>query len=188
MAAAPFDAGRIDTHIGRMAHPRRRYALAVAALLALPAWSGARGQVASDIAALVTPAAEIEACKKNALAIHIVVENVRNAKGIVTAELYVDRKAVFLKKAGRLMRMRVPASKGRTELCLVAPEAGDYTVAVFHDENADKKFDRDFFGIPSEGYGFSNNPGFRFGLPAMEEIRFAVKDRPTTLSITLTYL
>lgn len=171
-----------------MTAPRFRTVLALAAPLMLAALTGARGEDTADIASLVTPPAEIEACEKNQRAIHVLVENVRNAKGIVTAELYVDRKAVFLKKAGRLMRMRVPASEGRTRLCLVAPEAGDYIVAVFHDENADKKFDRDLFGIPTEGYGFSNNPGFRFGLPEMDEIRFTVADRPTTLSITLTYL
>jgi len=171
-----------------MVRPQHRFAPALIALIVLAADLDARAQPVTDPATLVTPEAEVEACKKNGRAIHIVVENVRNAEGIVTAELYVDRKAVFLKKAGRLMRMRVLAAQGRTELCLVAPEAGDYTVAVFHDEDADKKFNRDFFGIPTEGYGFSNNPGFRFGLPEMEEIRFAVEDGPITLPITLTYL
>ena len=70
----------------------------------------------------------------------------------------------------------------------LSPDAGAYVVAVYHDENANADFDRDLFDIPSEGYGFSNNPGFRFGLPEMEEIRFTVEDEPTRLSIRLTYL
>jgi uncharacterized protein (DUF2141 family) len=40
---------------------------------------------------------------------------------------------------------------------------GTYAIAVFHDENQNDKVDKIFLGIPSEGYGFSNNirPSFR---------------------------
>ena len=36
--------------------------------------------------------------------------------------------------------------------------AGNYAVQVMHDENDNNKLDTNFLGIPSEGYGFSNNP------------------------------
>jgi uncharacterized protein (DUF2141 family) len=84
--------------------------------------------------------------------------------------------------------MRVAAKAGETRLCLLPPESGHYAVAVFHDENADKEINRDFLGIPREGYGFSNNPGFRFGLPEMHEISFAVDGQPIELRVQLTYL
>ena len=40
---------------------------------------------------------------------------------------------------------------------------GTYAVSVIHDENKNKELDKNFFGIPKEGYGFSNNirPSFR---------------------------
>lgn len=40
---------------------------------------------------------------------------------------------------------------------------GIYAVAIFHDENENENLDTNFLGIPSEGYGFSNNirPTFR---------------------------
>jgi len=34
---------------------------------------------------------------------------------------------------------------------------GIYAISVFHDENKNGKLDKNFFGIPIEGYGFSNN-------------------------------
>ncbi len=34
---------------------------------------------------------------------------------------------------------------------------GVYAVAIFHDENLNSNLDTNFFGIPTEGYGFSNN-------------------------------
>ena len=52
---------------------------------------------------------------------------------------------------------------------------GHYAVQVMHDENDNGKLDSNFLGIPSEGYGFSQNPGVmrratfeeaRFELPA----------------------
>jgi uncharacterized protein (DUF2141 family) len=164
------------------------WGLALWATLSL-GWSApaAAGDAAAAVAEMVAPDAEVEACEQDGRRVRIVVENVRNAAGIVTAELYRDAKDGFLKKRGRLDRMRVAAQAGETRLCLLPPESGSYAVAVFHDENADKEFNRDFLGIPSEGYGFSNNPGFRFGLPEMHEIRITVDDRPLVLSIQLTY-
>lgn len=34
---------------------------------------------------------------------------------------------------------------------------GKYAVAVYHDENGNRKLDRNFTGIPREEYGFSND-------------------------------
>ena len=39
-----------------------------------------------------------------------------------------------------------------------------YAVAIYHDENSNKKFDT-FFSIPKEYYGFSNNAPVFFGPP-----------------------
>ncbi|MBU0632502.1 DUF2141 domain-containing protein [bacterium] len=35
---------------------------------------------------------------------------------------------------------------------------GKYAIALFQDENNNHKLDKNFLGIPKEGYGFSNNP------------------------------
>src|SRR4051812_28480781 len=42
---------------------------------------------------------------------------------------------------------------------------GDYAVAVIHDENENKKLDRNFLSVPSEGFGFANNPKVSFSAP-----------------------
>jgi len=34
---------------------------------------------------------------------------------------------------------------------------GVYAISVFHDENENGKLDKNFLGMPIEGYGFSNN-------------------------------
>ena len=42
---------------------------------------------------------------------------------------------------------------------------GPYAVAVIHDENENKKLDRNFFNIPTEGFGFANNPKVTLSAP-----------------------
>lgn len=120
--------------------------------------------------------------------IQVTVEKVRNSKGLITAVLYDDNPKTFLKNGARLDRIRVEATEGETVLCLQAPQAGRYSVALYHDENGNKKFDQDFLGVPSEGYGFSNNPGFRFGKPDVEETLFTLDGEPVDLRISLLYL
>ncbi|NIA71497.1 DUF2141 domain-containing protein [Pelagibius litoralis] len=135
-------------------------------------------------------AADQPACSaETAASIEVKVENVRNSKGLITAVLYGDNPEAFLKRGQRLDRIRVAAKEGETLLCLQAPVEGRYSIALYHDENGNKKFDRNFLGIPSEGYGFSNNPGFRFGKPEQKETLFTiVEDGPTSLRISILYL
>lgn len=120
--------------------------------------------------------------------VEVAVEKVRNSKGLITAVLYDDNPNTFLKPGARLDRIRVDAREGETLLCLQAPAPGRYSVALYHDENGNKEFDQDFLGIPSEGYGFSRNPGFRFGKPDLEETLFTVEDSPVSLKVGVLYL
>ena len=42
---------------------------------------------------------------------------------------------------------------------------GEYGVVTIHDENKNQKLDRNFVGIPKEGFGFANNPHVRLSAP-----------------------
>ena len=63
---------------------------------------------------------------------------------------------------------------------------GPVAVRLFHDENSNGKLDTNLLGIPTEGYGFSNNPRSRFGEPALEDRLFELRT-DTTIQIRLTY-
>ncbi|TVQ67504.1 MAG: DUF2141 domain-containing protein [Balneolaceae bacterium] len=63
---------------------------------------------------------------------------------------------------------------------------GPRAVRLFHDENSNDTLDTNFFGIPSEGYGFSNNPRSRFGEPSFKDRLFELRT-DTTIHVTLTY-
>ncbi len=68
----------------------------------------------------------------------------------------------------------VKAVKGET-LQLVFPDLADgqYAIKIMHDANDNGELDRNIMGIPSEGYGFSNNAG-QFGPASFEDAAFAV--------------
>ncbi len=65
---------------------------------------------------------------------------------------------------------------------------GEYAVGVMHDENGNGKFDQGLFGVPLEGYGFSNNHTHAFSAPTWEESRFDVAPgEDPVLSVELRY-
>ena len=53
---------------------------------------------------------------------------------------------------------------------------GVYAIAIYHDENTNAEMDRNFLGIPKEGYAFSNNVFGTFGAPKFEKAKFDVKE------------
>jgi len=53
--------------------------------------------------------------------------------------------------------------------------AGEYAVAMFHDENANERMDRGLFGIPKEPWGVSRNAGpSGFGPPRFDQANFGL--------------
>ncbi len=65
--------------------------------------------------------------------------------------------------------------------------AGDYALALFHDENRNGRLDT-FAKIPREGFGFSRNPGVRFGAPSYAEARFRISGGDSVQRVQMRYL
>ena len=64
---------------------------------------------------------------------------------------------------------------------------GEYAVAVLHDENSNSEMDTGFLGMPTEGFGFSNNPGLGFGAPSFETCKFRFDGPEVILQIRIWY-
>ena len=89
--------------------------------------------------------------------------------------------------ARSVLRRRVPARKGRTRVCIHVPKPGTYALAVYHDADADRSFDRTGLGLPDEGFGFSNNPPTFLGLPNFNRVRLRVPRTGLSTTIRLRY-
>ena len=63
---------------------------------------------------------------------------------------------------------------------------GEYAIALFHDSNNSGKLDKNFIGIPKEGYGFSKNVTGTFGPPHFGEAKFKL-DSSYTAKIRIKY-
>jgi uncharacterized protein (DUF2141 family) len=133
-------------------------------------------------------AAAMPICESSGIPILVTIEKVRNSNGTIKVELYSGDGKKELKKSKKIARTRVKAQRGETKLCLNAPSVGNYAIALYHDENNNKKLDRNFIGIPREGFGFSNNPPVRLGMPAQKEVRFKVEPIAINLRISVVYL
>jgi uncharacterized protein (DUF2141 family) len=145
--------------------------LLVLALLAPPA------------AAQEHPGCETASPTRLRLAVH----GVRSADGNVTVALYGDNPEDFLARGKRLQRERVPAREGTVSLCFALPHPGTYAVALYHDEDGDKRLTRSFIGLPTEGYGFSRDAPTAFGLPNFEDVAFSAAPGETRLEIKMRY-
>ena len=64
---------------------------------------------------------------------------------------------------------------------------GRYGVAVIHDENMNHKLDRNFIGIPKEGFGFANNPHVALSAPSWNASAINVACPTTTTDMKLIY-
>lgn len=55
-------------------------------------------------------------------------------------------------------------------------DQGDYALRFFHDQNDNGKLETNLFGMPVEGYGFSNNAKPNFGPVSYQQIKFTVSE------------
>ena len=51
---------------------------------------------------------------------------------------------------------------------------GTYAIGIFVDANYNNEMDRNFFGVPKEQYGFSNDAKGSFGPPSFKDASFTV--------------
>ncbi|MFM8401595.1 MAG: DUF2141 domain-containing protein, partial [Pirellula sp.] len=49
-----------------------------------------------------------------------------------------------------------------------------WAVSAHHDKNSNDKLDKSPLGIPTEPYGFSNNPKRGFGPPKFDDVSFSI--------------
>jgi uncharacterized protein (DUF2141 family) len=115
------------------------------------------------------------------------VDNVRSSRGLIAVTLYTDDRSKFLARRGSLYVGRVPARQGRTRMCIHVPRPGTYALAVYHDADSDRSFDRTGLGLPDEGFGFSNNPPTFFGLPNFDRVRIQVPRTGLSTTVRLNY-
>jgi uncharacterized protein (DUF2141 family) len=85
----------------------------------------------------------------------VTVKDVRNTTGTVLVAAY-DQSG-FLKPELAKAKQKAGAKAGEVKFVFQSVPAGKYAVAAFHDENGNGKLDTNSLGVPTEGFGFSND-------------------------------
>ena len=124
-----------------------------------------------------------DTCVPGALQIRVNVHNVV-VGGIMKLELFGENN--FLKKEGKLRRIRVPAENGPQQICINLPTPGEYAVVGYHDQDGDRRLKKNWKFKPKEPYGLSRNPEIKsLRLPKFSETGFEVPMEGVEIDIHL---
>jgi uncharacterized protein (DUF2141 family) len=104
--------------------------------------------------------------------VEVAVDGIRDSSGVVLVALFRDADS-FLKKP--LMGKSVKAAAGHVVAVFEGVAPGNYAASIIHDHNKNGKLDTNFFGVPREGFGFSNNAMGTFGPPSFEKATIRVQ-------------
>jgi uncharacterized protein (DUF2141 family) len=118
--------------------------------------------------------------------ISVEVKNLRNDKGQVILVLH-NKPDAFPKKSDQAVKRTLGKIKDKKATVVFdGIPYGDYAVALVHDENGNGKMDYKF-GMPQEGYGFSNDAKGMLGPPDYKDAKFDLKAKKLSIAITLNY-
>ena len=112
----------------------------------------------------------------------IKITGIRNSEGNIRVALRSDENTIVASKIVEIDPKTLTAQAVFDNL----PE-GTYGIAATHDENKNEKLDFNDSGVPTEGYGHSNNPEKRPGPPSFDETKFAFAAPGSNLEIALIY-
>ncbi len=143
---------------------------------------------------LLTPLASISctqivnAVQNETETLTVVVSNIQHQKGQICIGVY-SRPQGFPSSPSGLAQSTCEKITGNTlKHKFSGLKPGTYAVAVVDDQNGDRKLNKDFLGIPKEGFGISNNPtvSVQTGEPDFSQASFPL-NRNTTINIKIKY-
>lgn len=113
--------------------------------------------------------------------IQIKVSNIKEVKGTLKVALY-DNEENFNNSSNPVKTAEISVDKNVIEYVFENIEINKYyAIAVHHDANNNGEIDKNIFGIPKEGFCFSNNAMGSFGPPTYNDCKFEVKKGTSVL-------
>lgn len=107
------------------------------------------------------------------------ITKIRSNKGKILLQLYDAKKALIFSASE-------PIDEHQCLFPISQLKSGKYAIRYFHDENGNGILDTNWLGIPTEGYGFSNNAVSMFGAPPFEDRLFTAYSHQT-IALTIKY-
>jgi uncharacterized protein (DUF2141 family) len=120
--------------------------------------------------------------------IQVKVLNISNNVGTIGCALFESAEGFpveYLRYASNIIVIKIRDTQARCLFVDIPP--GRYALAVIHDEDMNGKLDTNWLGIPTEGYGFSNDAKAILGPPSFSAAGFLYDGEMLELTITLHY-
>lgn len=120
--------------------------------------------------------------------LNVTIINFRNNQGQVSVALY-NKEEAFPKSPDKAVKIVLaPIRDKKATVVFESLPPGEYAISVFHDENKNGKMDSNFFGIPKEGVGASNDARGHLGPPHYKDAKFNFTGNAQSILINLVYL
>jgi uncharacterized protein (DUF2141 family) len=154
----------------------------------VPEFSRNRGLAVSFRPLLALALLGLSSCAA-AATLTVAVSGVRDTSGQVAIAVFAGPEDFPKDDTKAIRRIVVPIDGATNSARAVVPDlpAGTYAIAAFHDNNNSGKLETNLFGMPTKGYGFSNNPKPKLRAARYDEARFELPDGGATVEIQLTY-
>jgi uncharacterized protein (DUF2141 family) len=112
----------------------------------------------------------------------------QNTRGSVQCRLYRSAAGFPEEPAEGAIEKRTSIAGESVTLSFENVTAGTYAISCLHDENNNREIDTNFFGVPTEGYGVSNNRTYAMSAPKWAESTFTIEaGKDVSLRIRLRY-
>lgn len=113
------------------------------------------------------------------------VNNIKSTKGTMRIALFQGEEN-FLQEGKELHPQAVEVQNNQPIQIEIPNVAyGTYALAIYHDVNNNGELDKNFMGIPSEPYSFSNNPKIKWRGPTYEGAKFTFQEDRSILELNL---
>ncbi len=114
----------------------------------------------------------------------LIVKNLASATSPVVVGVYKSKKN-FLKVEGRLKEYIFNPSGTILTAEITDLNYGEYAMAIYQDVNINGKIDKNFIGVPTEGYAFSNNYKPKVKAPGFKDCSFVYDSSTNTVTMSL---
>lgn len=114
------------------------------------------------------------------------INQVNSDNGMILVQIFDSEENYKANKA--ITAQQTKAQIGTVTITFNNLEPGEYAIRYFHDENSDGELETNLFGMPTEGFGYSNNAKANFGPAKYADMKFTVDRKNTNNASTVIYM
>lgn len=114
----------------------------------------------------------------------LIIDNLASPTAPVEVSVY-GTESKFPTEKGQLKKYRFTPADTTLTATISDLEYGEYAIATYQDLDSDGKIGKNFVGIPTDPYGFSNNYVPKLKAPAFKDCAFVYDAKSEDVCITM---